>query len=138
MCPVLRSSTDEKCLEAALVTLKGKIEERHVNYFNINRRNVLDGAVRALNRKSFKEFGRLSIKFSDDWGQAEGAVDAGGPSREFLRLVVDSIINSSIFAGTGTAKYLEKSDIGENKLFCIRKLTALTAMFNLISTMNSG
>ena len=95
MCPVLRSSTNEKCLEAALVTLKGKIEERHVNYFNINRRNVLDGAVRALNRKSFKEFGRVSIKFSDDWGQAEGAVDAGGPSREFRLVDVSLLILSS-------------------------------------------
>lgn len=30
----------------------------------------------------------ISVKFADDDGNSEGAVDAGGPRREFLRLLV--------------------------------------------------
>lgn len=78
---------------------------------------MLDGAVRALKRSSFCENGRLSVKFSDDIGQSEGAVDAGGPTREFLRLVMDQVVNSSIFEGNTSAKYLAKCSSGEI-LFC--------------------
>ena len=64
--------------------MKDVIDEGHINYFNINRGNVLDGAIRGLNRTTFKETGRINVKFADDVGKTEGAIDCGGPTREFL------------------------------------------------------
>ena len=31
---------------------------------------------------------QFSVKFADDDGNSEGAIDAGGPRREFLRLLI--------------------------------------------------
>lgn len=44
----------------------------------------MDGAVRAFARRGFTPGAKLSIVFMDDFNQAEGAVDEGGPKREFL------------------------------------------------------
>lgn len=51
---------------------------------NVCRQNVMDGAVRAFARRGFTPGAKLSIVFMDDFNQAEGAVDEGGPKREFL------------------------------------------------------
>ena len=40
------------------------------------------------------------MKFADDMGTSEGAVDQGGPTREFLRLAVKEMYDTSgIFKG---------------------------------------
>ena len=85
---------------------------KKVNYFKINRTRLLDGAIRALRRKNFYENGRISINFGDDIGQAESAIDAGGPTREFLRLAINQIVSSSVFAGTETEKFITKCKSG--------------------------
>ncbi len=41
----------------------------------------------------------MSIKFSDDRGTTEEAVDLGGPHREFLRLLIKALADSDIFSG---------------------------------------
>ena len=84
-----------------------------MNLVNVNRRRLLEGATRAITRKSFQEDGRLNVKFSDDIGRSEGAIDAGGPTREFLRLAVAAAVNSSIFEGPDTNKCLAKCKTGE-------------------------
>lgn len=84
-----------------------------INYINVNRNKILDGALRAQNRSTFNPFNRLSIKFSDDSGISEGAVDSGGPTKEFLRLVVRGIVESSIFEGSKEKKYLAKNNTGK-------------------------
>ena len=113
----------------SLTRITSKINEDHVNYFNVNRRRLLDGAIRGLKRKNFFEDGRLSVKFSDDIGQSEGAIDAGGPSREFFRLAVGEILNSSIFIGNETNKYLTKCGSGNHNdlhgIFCMRNFKNL-------------
>ena len=85
---------------------KEAIEEDSVNYFNINRNNVLDGAVRAIQRKSFKPMARIDVKFSDSYGSFETAVDAGGPTREFFRLLTRAVMHSNIFKGEEAAQIL--------------------------------
>ena len=43
----------------------------------------------------------ISVKFADSHGGSEGAVDAGGPRREYLRLVVKAVNEKSgIFCGS--------------------------------------
>ena len=109
-CRIEVEQEDQCSLEECLVELSAKIDENQVNYFNVNRRRLLEGAIRGVQRKRFTEAGRISVKFSDDIGQSEGAVDAGGPTREFFRLALECVINSSIFGGDESSKYLMKSE----------------------------
>ena len=41
----------------------------------------------------------MLVKFADDIGQSEGAVDLGGPTREFLRLAIQELFESFMFSG---------------------------------------
>ena len=47
----------------------------------------------------------MNVKFSDDLGRNEEAVDLGGPKREFLRLLIEALAGSQLFEGDGR-KYL--------------------------------
>ncbi|KAI4789634.1 hypothetical protein KUCAC02_035122 [Chaenocephalus aceratus] len=42
----------------------------------------------------------MNITFSDDLGRNEEAVDLGGPRREFLRLLMEALMMSSMFEGS--------------------------------------
>ncbi|XP_069109662.1 uncharacterized protein [Argopecten irradians] len=70
-------------LREELVALKSKLhvadDGNKITKFNINRHDVMDGARRAINRKSFCPWRKMSVKFTDDIGSPEGAVDEGGP-----------------------------------------------------------
>ena len=78
-----------------------------ITKFNISRGHVWDGARRAVLRKNFKPHSVISVKFTDDIGQSEGAVDQGGSRREFLQLLVDHLTNESpVFKGPDTSKQL--------------------------------
>ena len=62
--------------------------------------------MRGLTRKSFLPENKISVKFCDDIGTSEGAVDLGGPKREFFTLVLDWFRNSQLFCGSDNCKYL--------------------------------
>ena len=100
-------------VETQLRQLQETVHMEKVNYFNTNRHNVLDGAVTAMKRKSFHPLGRLSVKFSDDEGGSEGAVDASGPTREFLRLLMRNVESASIFEGSSDCKILSRNQNGQ-------------------------
>ena len=82
------------------------INQDNICKFNIARNHIWEGTVRALSRKSFCPQNKVSVKFCDDIGRSEGAVDQGGPKREFFTLVLEWIANSQIFAGTEKNKFL--------------------------------
>lgn len=46
------------------------------------------------------------VKFTDDAGLMEEALDSGGPTREFLTLLMDTIKTRRVFEGKDNAKYL--------------------------------
>ena len=70
------------------------------NLVNVRRSNVLQDGLTKLARASFVPSRRLSVKFADDVRLSEGAVDLGGPTREFLHLSVHELFaKSSMFAG---------------------------------------
>lgn len=73
---------------------------------NICRDNIMDGAKRAFTRRSFNPGARISVVFMDETMQAEGAVDEGGPSREFYRLLMMAIKDSTLFTGPEDKKNL--------------------------------
>ena len=96
----------ESSLEDTLSGLAKKIDDSKISKFNICRSDVWDGAKRGLTRKSFCPSSKISVRFSDDFGSSEGAVDRGGPTREFFTLVLSWIVNSQLFCGTEYNKVL--------------------------------
>ena len=53
-----------------------------------NRSSVWEGALRSFKRSSFDPRKTIFVNFADGAGIDEGAVDSGGPKREFLRLLM--------------------------------------------------
>lgn len=87
---------------------------REVVRYNITRRNVWDGTVRAMSRPNFSPTKQMDIKFTDNEGISEGAVDLGGPKREFLRLVLEYVRDhSGMFEGPQGKKVLACSIAGK-------------------------
>lgn len=85
----------------------GTDHQTGVTKFNINRAHVYDGARRAILRKQFSPNSVISVKFMDDIGQSEGAVDDGGPKRELFQLLMDYFANTSpTFTGPVSCKHL--------------------------------
>lgn len=77
-------------LKTLLTTLASKVwigETPSSNMINVCRENIMDGAMRAFTRRSFNPEAKLSVIFMDDFMQAEGSVDEGGPTRGFFRLL---------------------------------------------------
>ncbi|CAC5408833.1 unnamed protein product [Mytilus coruscus] len=60
-------------LPELLIKLQSQVDLEKITKFNINRNLVLDGARRAIKRKSFCAKSKISVKFTDDVGIAEGA-----------------------------------------------------------------
>ena len=100
------STNKEKSLQDILLDLNTKINHTEISKFNISRGHLWEGAVRGLKRKSFSPANKISVKFTDDVGIAEGAVDSGGPMREFFTLIIDWMVNSQLFCGNERQKYL--------------------------------
>ncbi|XP_038558238.1 G2/M phase-specific E3 ubiquitin-protein ligase-like isoform X2 [Micropterus salmoides] len=66
-------------------TTAGFLDLSHVK--ETTEENIMDGAMRAFTRRSFNPEAKLSVIFMDDFMQAEGSVDEGGPTRGFFRLL---------------------------------------------------
>jgi len=78
-----------------------------VTRFSISRAHIWEGARRTILRPTFDPRHAMSVKFTDDIGVSEGAVDQGGPRREFLQLLTDFLATSSpVFIGPADAKHL--------------------------------
>lgn len=85
--------------QEVLQSLASKINSNQRCRFNINRSAVLDGAMRGFKRLSYNPTFQMCVKFSDDLGVDEEAVDLGGPRREFLRLLMQALAHSQMFEG---------------------------------------
>ncbi|XP_061576426.1 G2/M phase-specific E3 ubiquitin-protein ligase-like [Cololabis saira] len=91
--------TNTESAQEVLLSLASQIDPTQICRFNINRSSVLDGAFRAFKRLSYNPKYQMKIKFSDDLGLSEEAVDLGGPRREFLRLLMEALAVSPMFEG---------------------------------------
>ncbi|KAL3967315.1 M-phase phosphoprotein 8 [Sarotherodon galilaeus] len=102
----LDSSASES-LERILEQIVTRVNNDSTVRFNIIRRNVWDGASRAMGRSNFSPEKKIDVKFTDDYGISEGAVDNGGPTREFFRLCLCEVKDKlGIFEGPPNAKVL--------------------------------
>lgn len=66
----------------------------------------MKSTLQAFRRRWFNPEARLDVVFVDSDQTSEGAVDGGGPTREYLRLLMKAIHQSSIFDGPETNKRL--------------------------------
>ncbi|XP_049325554.1 uncharacterized protein LOC111196328 [Astyanax mexicanus] len=83
------------------------------NLINVCRDDIMACAVRAFERPLFDPMKKIDIIFVDDWDMSEGAVDDGGPTREFSRLLMQAIKESSLFEGPENEKHLSLDSHGE-------------------------
>ncbi|KAJ7991034.1 hypothetical protein DPEC_G00293050 [Dallia pectoralis] len=85
----------------------------------IRRLNTTHLHRRGFKRLSYNPTYQMCVKFSDDLGVDEEAVDLGGPRREFLRLLIEALAHSQMFEGReGNANLaLESSALREDKYF---------------------
>ena len=90
-------------METALERLQDQIQHDgpHALVVNVARADVLDGALRAFSRSTFDCRRPLNVRFS-----GEAGIDEGGPAREFMRLALHGISESSIFTGPENARNL--------------------------------
>lgn len=87
------------------------------NLINVRRKHCFKDAVNKLSRPGFMPNRKLLVRFADDLGQSEGAVDLGGPTREFLRLAIAEMYETSgMFGGPEKNKSLVPNSQGET--FC--------------------
>ncbi|XP_049325136.1 uncharacterized protein LOC111188805 [Astyanax mexicanus] len=101
------SSPDQEDIEeafdiaAALQTLKARVHHLAptANQINVLRDEEFECALRAFNRPTFDPESKLDIVFIDEDGRGEGAVDDGGPTREFCRLLMGKLQGHQIFEG---------------------------------------
>ena len=82
-------------VESVLHRLRSQVDvDGRRNVVNVTREEVLDGARRGFRRATFNNKCTLSVKFS-----GEAGIDDGGPTREFMRLVLKALRDSHIFEG---------------------------------------
>ncbi|XP_057191422.1 G2/M phase-specific E3 ubiquitin-protein ligase-like [Triplophysa rosa] len=104
------------------------LNRKSCNRFNMNRANVWDGADRGFRRSSFDPTCSMLVKFTDDVGLMEEALDTGGPTREFLTLLMDAIETRRVFEGKDNAKYLsfDCQAAEDNEYFHIGRMIAVS------------
>ena len=76
------------------------------NLINVRRKHAFYDGLEKIKRGKFDASLPLSVKFADGSGHSEGAVDRGGPTREFLRLAIRQMFESKMFGGTTRNKVL--------------------------------
>ncbi|XP_016115184.1 uncharacterized protein [Sinocyclocheilus grahami] len=105
----------------------------NINYishcrFHINRSAVLEGAIQGFTRINYNPSNAISVKFSDDSGRHEEAVDLGGPRREFLRLLMQAFKDSSMFEGNEQSQNLalDSCALRENRYYIAGQAIAVS------------
>lgn len=81
-------------------------------------------SLKAFQRRRFTPEAKLDVVFVDEDMIGEGAVDEGGPTREYLRLLMKAIHDCCIFEGHEKARQLALSTEGQQKhisemVFCM-------------------
>ena len=73
----------------------------------------MDDGIAKVSRSRFDPLRPLSVKFADELGSSEGAVDLGGPTKEFLRLAVQEAFPTNVFMGTASNKVIALNQEGK-------------------------
>ena len=100
------SCSPMKPVHEVLNELAAQINADCLTKFNIARNFMWEGAKRAVSRKAFSPVNKVSVKFTDDSGISEGAIDWGGPMREFFTLILQYIHDSQLMCGPERSRFL--------------------------------
>ena len=113
-------------LQEILTGLAQAVNGNKISKFNITRNDIWEGTKWGL--KSFSPCKKMLIRFSDVSGKSKGAVDLGGPTREFLTLVLEWLANSHLFCGPKQAKFLScnASGLASSEYLYAGKMAALS------------
>jgi len=96
-----------------LSSLRPAVPASGVTRVNVSRSHIWDAARRAFLRPTFNAQQPLYVKFMDDIGVAEEAIDQGGPRRELLQLLMDFLASKSpLFSGPEHAKHISAASQG--------------------------
>ena len=76
---------------------------------NVRGNHVFAEGIKKIAQSNFQASFTLSVKSTDEFGSSEGAVDLGGPTREFLRVALPDNILSNAFAGPEIGKQLSST-----------------------------
>lgn len=96
-----------------LQELRSQLDINETMFINVRRGAIWTDACRQMTRKRFSPGSTISVKFADSEGNSEGAVDIGGPKREFLRMAVKAAnLDSGIFVGPETCRSLFRNSVG--------------------------
>lgn len=82
------------------------------NHINADRCNLIQSLTRAVSRCNFDPRSKVDVIFTDSDGLAEGAVDNGGPSREFFTLLLREIQRCDLLEGPLECRTLRLSTNG--------------------------
>ena len=125
---VIEDIEENTTLKEVLGKLGEQISFEKVSLFNLSRNHAWEGTKRALNRKSFSPENKLSVKFTDDIGQSEGAIDMGGPAREFFTIITEWLLSSQLFFGEPTSKFLSlnATSLEEREYFMAGEIFAMS------------
>uniref|UniRef100_UPI0037E860EC G2/M phase-specific E3 ubiquitin-protein ligase n=1 Tax=Semicossyphus pulcher TaxID=241346 RepID=UPI0037E860EC len=120
--------SDELTAADVVSNLSQKLNTTSCSRFNINRANIWDGALRGFKRSTYDPTYSMMVKFTDDVGQTEEALDTGGPTREFLTLLMDAIKTRRILEGKDDAKYLsfDSKAAEDDEYFHIGRMIAVS------------
>lgn len=103
---IYEETSPAEVLREALSQLSSDLTHNNISKFNVSRNYLWESAQRGCSKKSFSPNNKISVKFTDDIGVSEGAVDLGGPTREFLSLLIKHINRSSVFIGDDENKFI--------------------------------
>ena len=77
-----------------------EVDENAFSFINVRRSQLWVDSCRRITKAKFNPKAMVSIKFADYHGNSEGAVDMGGPRREYFRLLIRAVnLESGIFCG---------------------------------------
>ena len=77
-----------------------EVDEEAMSYINARHSQLWVDSCRHLAKSKFNQKAKVSIKFVDCSGSSKWAVDAGGPRREYFRLLVRAVnLEAGIFCG---------------------------------------
>ena len=118
----------EQTADEILTKLAMEIDMESISKFNISRNFIWEGTKRALSRKSFSPNNKVSVKFTDDVGNSEGAIDMGGPMKEYFTLVMQWMVSSKLFSGPDHAKFLScnASSVEQNEYYYAGLIIAMS------------
>ena len=80
-------------------TLHEQVITDKIARFNICRLTIWDGTMRAMRRKSLGPDCTIMVQFTGMDNNQEGAIDQGGPRREFMRLLLQYLRTYKLFTG---------------------------------------